>query len=316
MDQTFALPNAPAPQPVLPGTGRATGASSAGAGAISGGLLRPGAIDQPQFRAMLQAAQSAQQAGPQPAIPPDPASGPAPAFDGIPTLTPAQFAVLTGGQAVATPDPAAVLPGDPAAVPTVISGRAPAAAGEATAAAEAPPAAEAPAEAPTVADAAAEKTAGDPRVVHFKHLPDQDERKALSASGKRWVVDETPGSRKLFFGDDEVFGWDDFVDLINPLQHIPVVAQVYRAVSGDQINGAAELLGALPFGPSGTMAAVMDLMVRDTTGRDIGSNAIALLFGTDQTPDGTAVASAAAAPPDIVRTSAINMDRDNGGHDA
>lgn len=130
------------------------------------------------------------------------------------------------------------------------------------------------------------------------------------------MVDETPGSRKLFFGDDEVFGWDDFVDLINPLQHIPVVAQVYRAVSGDQINGAAELLGALPFGPSGTMAAVMDLMVRDTTGRDIGSNAIALLFGTDQTPDGTAVASAAAAPPDIVRTSAINMDRDNGGHDA
>lgn len=61
----------------------------------------------------------------------------------------------------------------------------------------------------------------------------------------------------------------------------------------------------------------MDLMVRDTTGRDIGSNAIALLFGTDQRRTAPPLPpSAAAAPPDIVRTSAINMDRDNGGHDA
>ncbi len=164
---------------------------------------------------------------------------------------------------------------------------------------------------PKTADAGA-----DPRVVHFKHLPDQEERKALSASGKRWVVDETPGSRQLFFGADEVFGWDDFVDLINPLQHIPVVAQIYRAVSGDQINGAAELLGALPFGATSTIAAVIDLAVRDTTGQDIGANALALLFGRDRTPDGTAVATAEAVPPTTVRSSAINMDRDNGGHDA
>ncbi|HEY4164992.1 MAG TPA: hypothetical protein VGM59_18140, partial [Dongiaceae bacterium] len=78
----------------------------------------------------------------------------------------------------------------------------------------------------------------NPNLVHLKEQPDRDMQMKLRLEHKQWVVDETPGSRQLFFGADGKFGWDDFLDVINPLQHIPIVSQIYRAITGDQINGA------------------------------------------------------------------------------
>ncbi len=83
--------------------------------------------------------------------------------------------------------------------------------------------------------------------------------------------------------------------MINPLQHIPGIAQIYRAVTGDQINGAANLLGAIPFGPFGGLgliASVADLAVKDVTGEDIGGNLQAMIFGKDGTPEGGTIAPA------------------------
>jgi hypothetical protein len=142
------------------------------------------------------------------------------------------------------------------------------------------------------------ETKSDPNVVHLKSPPDKDQITELRMRNKRWVVDETPGARQLFFGADGTFGWDDFLDLINPLQHIPGIAQIYRAVTGDEINGAANLLGAIPMGPFGGLgliASVVDLAVKDTTGKDIGANLQAMVFGTDETPEG----GATAAPADM-----------------
>lgn len=139
---------------------------------------------------------------------------------------------------------------------------------------------------------------GDPNVVHLKSPPDKDQQKELRMRNKRWVVDETPGARQLFFGADGEFGWDDFLDMINPLQHIPGIAQIYRAVTGDEINGAASLLGAIPFGPLGgigLIASVADLAVKDTTGADIGGNLQAMIFGKGEAPEGTA------APADMAQ---------------
>jgi hypothetical protein len=145
--------------------------------------------------------------------------------------------------------------------------------------------------APTTAPADGEKkpdetaSKSDPNVVHLKSPPDKDQQKDLRMQNKRWVVDETPGARQLFFGADGKFGWDDFLDMINPLQHIPGIAQIYRAVTGDEINGAANLLGAIPFGPLGgpaLIASVADLAVKDVTGRDIADNLQAMVFGEDK----------------------------------
>ncbi|MEQ1753504.1 MAG: hypothetical protein ABL973_05165 [Micropepsaceae bacterium] len=47
---------------------------------------------------------------------------------------------------------------------------------------------------------------------------------------------------------DDGFSFDDFLDVINPLQHLPVVGMVYRAITGDEIKAPAKIAGDALFG--------------------------------------------------------------------
>jgi hypothetical protein len=341
-------------------------------GTVSGGVLRPGSIDQGAFVQMLQQEQQNRAVA---GVGGKPVSMPSPAIQGnIPTLSSAQFAVLVGnrsdgpsagaspgespgesGGAATDPQAAAQdvsrVAAPTAAAPATTTPKAPAMqlTGRAAQPSSAPAGAEGDGEAPTfqrvgettfqpsasaqpatASDAAASDAAAagaapdatkaaaaskplpppDPNVVHLKDAPDRETQRNLMAAHKRWIVDETPGSRQLFFGPDGQFGWDDFLDVINPLQHIPIVAQIYRAVTGDKIYGAADLIGSLPLGPIGiigTMATVANLAVKDTTGKDIGDNLEAMVFGdgTGRTgtggtaADSSGVAEATPAHPDL-----------------
>lgn len=63
-------------------------------------------------------------------------------------------------------------------------------------------------------------------------------------------------------------GFADLVDIINPLQHIPVVGHVYRKMTGDEISPPAQFIGsALYGGPLGAVAALTDIAVREQTGK-------------------------------------------------
>lgn len=316
------LPGAPN-QPV-PGSHRL--------GAIEGGMDRPGAIDQAQFRQLLEAQRVAGEAaaaqpgmtladyrklaGPAPANQAAPPAPPAPlvASDGIPNLTPEQFAVLTGmtpaaatsqrpaasaaSQAQAAPTPLGAAAAGGVAAPTVspqlaAAGLPPDADSEADGALAIDPAGDpgaiAAASGPIEADGRTEDGAGeatDPRVVWFDTMPDRDDRRRLEGQGKKVRLSETPGARELFLGPDGSFGWDDFIDLINPLQHIPVVAQIYRAVTGDQAYALSQFVGALPFGPISVASAVIDTTLRAQTGRDAGTDLAASILGVDnRTPE-------------------------------
>ena len=82
---------------------------------------------------------------------------------------------------------------------------------------------------------------------------------------------------KLTFGD--------FLDLINPLQHIPIVSTIYRAITGDEIGGPAKILGGLLFGgPIGFIAAIFDTIVAQATGRDLGETVLAAFIDRDAAP--------------------------------
>ena len=77
------------------------------------------------------------------------------------------------------------------------------------------------------------------------------------------------------------FSFTDFLDIINPLQHIPVVSSIYRELTNDQIAAAPRLLGGALFGgPAGIITALGNILVEAETGRDIGGNVIAALTGT------------------------------------
>jgi hypothetical protein len=160
---------------------------------------------------------------------------------------------------------------------------------EAAAAAADPSATEAPAKPATAPAAAPAREASVERgpipgsrrgadgVWELTRLPDKDEREMLY--GQKWRVVESEKSRELFLGPDGEFGWDDFLDLINPLQHIPFVNMAYRAVTGDEIYGAARMVD-VALGPIAGASTAVDLAFRDVTGESMASNAIAAVFGT------------------------------------
>ena len=115
-------------------------------------------------------------------------------------------------------------------------------------------------------------------VWEFPRLPDADERDVLV--GQKWRVVESVESQILFLGPDRVFGFDDFLDIVNPLQHIPLVNVAYRAMSGDEIYGAARLFDA-GLGPIAGASTVFDLAFTSTTGASMEDQAIAAVFGPD-----------------------------------
>lgn len=81
---------------------------------------------------------------------------------------------------------------------------------------------------------------------------------------------------------DESFGLLDIVDMVNPLQHIPVVGTIYRALTGDMIKPIAQIVGGAVFGgPIGAAGGIANAIVQTETGKDIGGNALAMLMGDD-----------------------------------
>lgn len=56
--------------------------------------------------------------------------------------------------------------------------------------------------------------------------------------------------------DKESFGFADIIDMINPLQHIPVVSNLYQSATGDTIGAVAMIVGGAIFGgPLGALTS-------------------------------------------------------------
>ena len=63
-------------------------------------------------------------------------------------------------------------------------------------------------------------------------------------------------------GGDQEFGFGDLVDMVNPLQHIPLVSTLYRDLTGDSIGPAARVIGGpLYGGPIGGGAALVNVLI-------------------------------------------------------
>lgn len=105
-----------------------------------------------------------------------------------------------------------------------------------------------------------------------------------------------PGGKPEFFGKDG-FGFFDFLDIINPLQHIPILSGLYRKLTGDEISPGARLVGGTLFGgPIGFAAALANVVVEETSGEDIGGHLFAAVGGGDGDLKSVPVNVASAAP--------------------
>lgn len=80
-----------------------------------------------------------------------------------------------------------------------------------------------------------------------------------------------------YAASDDGFSFGDVIDMINPLQHLPVIGTFYRKFTGDTIKPMSDIIGGAIFGgPVGAVSSTVNAVVKGTTGRDITENAFAL----------------------------------------
>jgi hypothetical protein len=114
------------------------------------------------------------------------------------------------------------------------------------------------------------------------------------------------------------FSFDDLVDIVNPLQHLPVVGTLYRAITHDTIKTPEKIAGDTLYGGLwGFASSVADTAFQAVTGRNFGDTVLALFTGSDDTPAavaGTAPSQAAAQPP-AADVAALNASLSRAGAD-
>jgi hypothetical protein len=127
-------------------------------------------------------------------------------------------------------------------------------------------------------------------------------RTSPQVAKKNWETPIPNGIQENEMPDTGTVDMDfwDFVDIVNPLQHIPIVSTIYRELTGDTIKSVPRIIGdGLYGGVIGLVTGVASAIVAETTGKDPGEHVLAMLTGSgDETPahaGNTAIADA--TPP-------------------
>lgn len=109
---------------------------------------------------------------------------------------------------------------------------------------------------------------------------------------------ESGDSLKLW--NKESFSFWDILDIINPLQHLPIVSTLYRSVGGNSIGAVARVIGGALYGRIGGIASMVSSVVNAVigviTGKDVGERIYAMLFGGSEVSQGQTVVASQASP--------------------
>lgn len=80
---------------------------------------------------------------------------------------------------------------------------------------------------------------------------------------------------------DDSLGFDDFLDVINPLQHLPIIGTLYRALTGDEISAPAKIAGDTLFGGIyGFIGALGAVAYEGIAGESIEKTVLSLFDGS------------------------------------
>lgn len=114
------------------------------------------------------------------------------------------------------------------------------------------------------------------------------------AQSEAFKVSPEPAPEKD--GGFAVFGEDGFtlldaIDIVNPLQHLPLVGTLYRELTDDTLDPFSRVAGStLFFGPLGTAVSGLNVAMEEFTGKDMGGHMWALLNDTETQPAETDIA--------------------------
>jgi hypothetical protein len=104
-----------------------------------------------------------------------------------------------------------------------------------------------------------------------------------------------PSGHSALWKSSDGPSFHDLLDTLNPFQHAPVIATLYRWISGDEPGNVARVAGdALYGGPIGAAVGLFNVLTRDPDEGDLGERALTWIFGPqhEKTPAPTAVAAA------------------------
>lgn len=141
--------------------------------------------------------------------------------------------------------------------------------------------------------------------IGIQHRPGKQNLASAAFNALRTARAEgrTPESGNLTFGD--------VIDTLNPLQHIPLVSEVYRGLTGDGISAHARIAGGTLWGgPMGLVASVASLAIAGNGEDGLGDRVYASLFGDEESAGAPAALLAEktevspAPPPDMEMTTA------------
>tara|TARA_R110001592_G_scaffold3525_8_gene19860 strand:- start:25908 stop:26462 length:555 start_codon:yes stop_codon:yes gene_type:complete len=82
------------------------------------------------------------------------------------------------------------------------------------------------------------------------------------------------GEQPISVSKEDRFGIFDLIDMINPLQHIPLLNIAYQRLTGDTIKPISRIIGGTVFGgPAGAATGLMTSVIQDGTGKSLLENA-------------------------------------------
>jgi len=78
------------------------------------------------------------------------------------------------------------------------------------------------------------------------------------------------------------FDFEDVLDIFNPLQHLPIVSNIYQEQTQDEISNDAKAVGDIFYGiltggVFGVISAVGNAVLKQQTDKDLGEHVIAFL---------------------------------------
>jgi hypothetical protein len=116
------------------------------------------------------------------------------------------------------------------------------------------------------------------------------------------------------------FSFHDLLEIINPLQHLPIIGTLYRAITGEHIGKFEKVAGDTLYGGLwGAISSVADLAFEAVTGKDFGDTVLSLLTGHHDGKASVTVAqnniipSASVVTPDIAALTTALAQKDFAG---
>ncbi len=101
-----------------------------------------------------------------------------------------------------------------------------------------------------------------------------------ASAAKAWNPDAPD---EVVFTDGKARGFGDLLQALNPLQNLPVVGTIYRELTGQTIEPSARVIGGLIYGgPIGMASALVNAIVEDSSGKDIGGHMVAMVSGPEK----------------------------------